>query len=148
MANEVYQLTSYIINEFKDNPIVNTISFEKTSEIDFNKENIYPLVNVDLVSTPPITNLIRVNYVITILQQRDYENSLNNDKLLNKDNLIDNLNETYTILTRFINSFNTMTEDIDLVSTSDIEFVKNEGTQNLDGVRITIVLEIVNSTPC
>ena len=68
MSNELYTVTQFLIDEFNLNPIVNTISFEKTTEIDFNKENIYPLVNIDLVNADPIGDMLTFNYTVSILK--------------------------------------------------------------------------------
>ena len=89
-------------------------------------------------------------YIITILQQRDYDNESNNDKELNQDNLIDNLNECYSIITRTINSIenNYNDEDIEIKRKSNITILKAFGRQNLDGIRMTLSLEIENKTAC
>lgn len=149
MSNELYTVTQFLIDEFKLNPIVNTITFEKTVEIDFNKENIYPLVNIDLTSADPIGDMLTFNFNVSILQQRDYDNQLNNDKLLNKDNLIDNLNECMVIATRVINGVKSSNiNDIEVLRLSSIEILKNVNTQNLDGVRFQLSLQIENTTTC
>lgn len=150
MQNELFTVTKYIIDTFSDVPIVNTVSFEKTNDIDFNKENIYPLVNVDLVDSLPIGEVIVFNYTINILQQRDIDNELNNNKTLNKDNLIDNLNECYSIATRVINHMNANFNDhgIEVASQSNIRMVRNAYANKLDGVAFELSLEIPNTTVC
>lgn len=148
--NELYTVTNFLVDKAKESPLVNTISFEKTSEIDPNKENIYPLVNVDLVDSDPVSDTLVFNYIVTILQQRDYDNEANNDKELNQDNLIDNLNECYSIITRTINSIenNYNYEDIEIKRKSNITVLKAFGRQSLDGIRMTLSLEIENKTAC
>ena len=148
--NELYTVTKFLTDKVKESPLVNTVSFEKTSEIDPNKENIYPLVNIDLVDSEPVSNTLVFNYTVTILQQRDYDNEANNDKELNQDNLIDNLNECYSIITRTINSIenNYNDEDIEIKRKSNITILKAFGRQNLDGIRMTLSLEIENKTAC
>lgn len=148
--NELFTVTKYIIDTFSDVPIVNTVSFEKTNDIDFNKENIYPLVNVDLVDSLPIGDVIVFNYTINILQQRDIDNELNNDKTLNKDNLIDNLNECYGIATRVMNHMKSNFNDheIEITSQSNIRMVRNAYANKLDGVAFELSLEIPNTTVC
>lgn len=148
--NELYQVSNYVIEKFKTNPIVNTISYEKTREIDYNKENIYPLVNVDLTDSNHLDSLLQFNFTITILQQRDIDNELNNDKLLNKDNLIDNLNETYSISNKFINAIKNNYNDLDIEidTVSNIRMVKLSETNLLDGVQFTLLLSIPNTTGC
>ena len=79
---ELSTVSIFLIDKFKSQPLVNTITFEKTGEIDTNKNNIYPLVNIDIVDSDPIGNILTFNYNITILQQRDIDNEINNDKIL------------------------------------------------------------------
>lgn len=148
--NELYKVTKFVIDTFRENPLVNTTTFEKTNEIDFNKENIYPIVNIDLTESIHQDNLLQFNFNITILQQRDIDNELNNDKLLDKNNLIDNLNETYSVANKFLNKVknNHNDEDIDVVSSSNIRMVKFENTNLLDGVQFSMILSIANETSC
>lgn len=148
--NELFTVCKFLIDKFRENPIVNTISFEKTSNIDLNKENIFPLVNIDLINTDPIDNVLVFNFIINILQQRDYDNELNNDKLLDKTNLIDNLNECYGIATRLINNIRANFNDnfIEIRTLSPIQMVNNYNANSLDGVTFTLSLEIENTTPC
>jgi len=150
MQNELFTVTKYIIDTFTDVPIVNTVSFEKTLDLDFNKENIYPLVNVDLVNSEPIGEVIVFNFTINILQQRDIDNELNNNKTLTKDNLIDNLNECYSIATRVFNHMNANFNDhqIEIANQSAIRMVRNAYANKLDGVAYELSLEIPNTTVC
>lgn len=147
---ELSTVSIFLVDKFKSQPLVNTISFEKTGEIDANKNNIYPLVNIDIVDTDPIGDILTFNYVITILQQRDIDNELNNDKILNKDNMIDNLNECYAIATRCVNNIERTENDydIEILRKSNITLLKDFNTQKLDGVRFNLSLSIQNNTPC
>ena len=147
---ELSTVSIFLIEKFKSQPLVNTITFEKTNEVDVNKNNIYPLVNIDIVDSDPIGNILTFNYNITILQQRDIDNEINNDKILNKDNMIDNLNECYAIATRCINNIdhNENDYDIEISRRSNISLLKDYATQKLDGVRFNISLSIKNNTPC
>lgn len=147
---ELSTVSIFLIDKFKSQPLVNTITFEKTNEVDVNKNNIYPLVNIDIVDSDPIGNILTFNYNITILQQRDIDNEINNDKILDKDNMIDNLNECYAIATRCINNIdhNENDYDIEISRRSNISLLKDYATQKLDGVRFNISLSIKNNTPC
>lgn len=147
---ELSTVSIFLIDKFKSQPLVNTITFEKTNEVDVNKNNIYPLVNIDIVDSDPIGNILTFNYNITILQQRDIDNEINNDKILDKDNMIDNLNECYAIATRCINNIdhNENDYDIEISRRSNISLLKDYTTQKLDGVRFNLSLSIKNNTPC
>lgn len=142
--------TKYVIDKFRENPLTNTITVGKYSEIDFNKSNIYPLVNIDLVQSEILDNVHRFNYNITILQQRDLPSNLNLDNKLLNTNMIDNLNETYSIATKFINNIRSYNNefDIDVFSITTIQMIKYSGTNLLDGVSFNIVLDIPDNTGC
>lgn len=147
--NELSIVSDFTINKFKSNPLVNTIAFEKTVEMDYNKENLYPLVNIDMINSVVTDQEIGVNYIITIVEARDVDNELNNDKIYGS-NMIDNLNECHTIAVKFINEIRKQNNDysIEMTNLSSITFLKlYEGV--LDGVRFTMTLNIENGvTSC
>lgn len=147
--NELSIVSNFTVDKFKSNPLVNTLAFEKTAEMDYNKENIYPLVNIDIVNSTVTDHEISILYTITIVQDRDIEPVLNNDKLFGS-NLIDNLNECHTIAVKFINELKKQNNDFDIEMTqlSNLNFLKlYNGT--LDGVRFSMTLAIENTvTSC
>jgi hypothetical protein len=69
--------------------------------MDQNKENIYPLVNIDFLGETD-EQAIMTSFKITVIQPRHAANKTNN-KLLNDTNYLDNVNETANITTRFFN---------------------------------------------
>ena len=142
--NEISKVSYFVVDKFKSNPLVNTISFEKTVEMDFNKENIYPLVNIDVVFANPEGENTVVKYILTVVQERDVDNEHNNDKLFGS-NLIDNLNETNQILSKYIKevSYQHNQYDIDVNAVTNINFLKNfRGA--VDGSQVEIELLITN----
>ena len=147
--NELSIVSDFTIDKFKSNPLVNTIAFEKTVEMDYNKENLYPLVNIDMINSVVTDQEIGVNYIITIVEARDVDNELNNDKIYGT-NMIDNLNECHTIAVKFINEIRKQNNNylIEMTNLSSITFLKlYEGV--LDGVRFTMTLNIENGvTSC
>lgn len=143
--NNISKISYFIVDKFKSNVLVNTIAYEKTTEMDFNKENIYPLVNVDIIESTILNNLITIDYTITIVEARDIEPVMNADKLFGT-NMIDNLNETHTIAVKFINEISKQQNDlnIDVVQVTSIQFLKlDKGA--LDGVRFTITISTPNN---
>lgn len=144
--NEVSRTTDYIINAFSADTLVNTIAFEKSIEMDLNKENLYPLVNIDILSSTITNNSVNINYTISVVEARDKDNELNNDKLLGS-NLIDNLNECHSIASRFISVLQAQNNDdlIEIDDLTDITFLKLYNW--LDGVRFNIRLSIPKQMP-
>ena len=144
--NLVSKVSFFVEELFKMNPVVNTTTFIKTVDMDLNKENIYPLVNIDIQNMTVSDQLVYINYEITILEQRDISPVSNNDKMFGS-NLIDNLNESSYIAIKFINAI-TRTDNennINIDNISDIEFIKNERENGLDGCRFYIELSIYNN---
>jgi hypothetical protein len=149
--NEISILNNWIISEFDKNNLVNTISIVPTLQIDSNKENIYPLVNIDMLNSVVQNDVIVVSFEITIVQQRDKRPVKTDSKLLNDTNYLDNVNETHSIAERFINVLdrqnNSLNIEVDAIS--KLEFLKEWSRENLDGVQFSIDLSIPNiGTSC
>lgn len=151
--NEISVLYDYVINEFRLNPLVNTITTVVTSELDINKENIYPLVNIDLVSSTisyPDAEMLSVNFQITVVQQRDIIPTVLDNKLLLNSNWRDNINETHSIANTFISKImrqlNLHNINVDFVTA--ITFFDESYINGLDGCQFGINLTIPNTTSC
>jgi hypothetical protein len=144
--NEVSKIYDFLIGLFQSNDLVNTISMVNTMDIDSNKENIYPLVNLDLRETETQDQAIVFSFRITILQQRDIKPIKIDSKLLSNTNYIDNLNETHSILNKFINYLVRQNNDydIEIVQQGTNKILKEFGLSNLDGVQLDIDLAIPN----
>lgn len=143
-----YSTTKIVIDKLDTNILVNTISFEKTQDLDLNKENIYILVNVDLVSSIIGDSRNQFKYIISILNQRDLDNVFNNDKIFS-DNYIDNINECHTVANLMINQIRSNASDeLDLVSVSEVNILSLVGSNMLDGVRFEIIVEVDNDLSC
>lgn len=143
--NEISTLYNFVIELFKANKLVNTISILDTELMDLNKENIYPLVNIDLTNTEVLNDVIIGKLTITIVQARDIYPAVTDSKLLSNTNYIDNINETHFIATKFINYITRQNNDlnIDLDNLADITILK-EWRTGLDGVQFNIDLSIPN----
>lgn len=146
MANEISKINKFVTDEYNKNELVNTISIVPTLELDLNKENIYPLVNVDMTNTEIEEQVITVYFTITVLQQRDTRPVKTDSKLLLDDNYIDNINETHSIAQRFINVLLMQNNDdlIEIDSQSNLKVLKKWRGGLLDGVQFTINLTIPN----
>jgi len=149
--NESSLIYNFIIAEFDANDLVNTISIVPTAVIDTNKENIYPLVNIDLIDIETQTDYLIFNFTIIVIQQRDIKPIKLDSKLMTNTNYIDNINETVSIANRFINVIEKQNNDsnIELQSLSRLKVLKEWGTGICDGVRFDISLSIPNmGTSC
>jgi hypothetical protein len=144
--NETSKINKYIIDDFSSNDLVNTISIVETGLIDLNKENIHPLVNVDLIDAEVQDDAIIYEFIITAVQKRDINPQAIDSKLLNDSNYLDNINETLSIAQKFINRLRRFNNDenIEIVSISNLDFLKDFRGGGLDGVQFTINLSIHN----
>lgn len=143
----VYETLTLIESYYKGIKLVNTTTFNNDFEVDMNKANIYPLVNIDLqraVSLDAVNRFV-INFII--VQQRDIRPSLNKDNKRFGDNLVDNYNETFEIASSFLRRLRS-NQDIDILSETDISFISKEYTNILDGVEFTLSIEVDNTTEC
>lgn len=146
MANEISKVNDFILNLYAEDSLVNTLSIVSTLELDLNKENIYPLVNVDMTNIEIEEQVITVFFTMTIISQRDARPVKTDSKLLSDDNYLDNINETHSIAQRFINVLLTQNNDelIEIDTMSNLTILKNWRAGNCDGVQFTIQLTIPN----
>lgn len=147
--NPISTINNYVINHFKNDDLVKTVSLVKTIEIDTNISNIYMLVNVDMIESPIDEQTISINFLITALQQRDTYNKKTDSKLLEDTNYIDNMAETHFVLTRFLNVLRQQNNDdnIEVLSVSTPRSLRQWNRSNLDGWQMNIELQIPNLIP-
>lgn len=144
--NELSKLTNFLISQFEADDLVNTITMVQTKHIDNNKENIYQLVNIEYLQSEVLEDAIIARYLITAVQQRDIKPKKLDSKLRLDINLIDNWNETHSVIQRFLNQFksNNFEDNIDLFSSSNTTVLQDWNKNGLDGHQITIELSIPN----
>lgn len=144
--NEFSIVNKYIIDHFDNDNLVNTISIVPTFEMDANKENIYPLVNVDLRGSDIQEQAIIFSFRITIVNQRDIRPIKIDSKLLSNTNYEHNINETHSIATRFTNVLTGQNniDNIEMQSLTNISVKTNWGINGLDGVQFDIELSVPN----
>ena len=149
--NEISILHNFIIEEFRNNDLVNTISIVPTLMIDTNQFNIYPLVNVDLVQSEVTEQQVIASFIITVVQQRDTIPNKTDNKLLSNTNYLNNIDETHSILQRFLNvlMLQNNDENIELETQNKIKILKEWNRNTLDGVQLNLDLSIPNKgTSC
>jgi hypothetical protein len=140
MSNKFSILTNYLVSIFDANTLVNTISLREDDVIDVEKENVYPLVSMRLIeSPPPQQNLRQFSYSFEIVNQRDDTKTATPSKLLTDTNYIDNIGVCDSIANDFLlEILKTHNEfDIDVIedSLSDFEPVGKDDRNCLDGVK-------------
>jgi hypothetical protein len=151
--NEVSKIQNFAIDRFQKDKLVNTITLVETvdlageNNIDKNKENVYPLVNIDLQFSDPTDDFVILKYEIFVLTQRDIRPVKTDSKLQLDTNLVDNLNETHSIANNFLSFLRRQNNPdvIELLESSDLEKVAKFGeNKDLDGWKFTCELSIFN----
>lgn len=149
MLNKVY---NYIIARFQEDEMVNTITFNDTFVVDTQKENIYPIVAINLQSVgEDIQNSLNLySFRIICLQKRNVQRALTPSKLMDDTNLIDNLAETENILQRFTNYISRLEieDKINIQEKSNLTPLYNYAGSGLDGFQTTITLSYPNNGYC
>ena len=148
--NHLSQIVDFLISQFQENNLVNTISFVPTRTMDNDKQNIYPLVNIDYLQSDEIgdeTSYIIARFQISCVMQRDIRAVKLDSKLRMDTNYIDNLNETHAILLRFLNVFRSqnLKNNIDLYSQTSLTKLEDFNKNGLDGHQITVEISIPNN---
>jgi len=145
--NELQILNDFLITQFQSQELVNTISIVPTINIDANKENIYPLVNIDLLTSEVLEDAIIASYKVTVISQRDIQPKKTNNKLLTDTNYLDNINETHAICVKFINYVVRLHNDENIMIenlTNTLRPLKNWGASGCDGFQFEFDLSIHN----
>lgn len=145
----LYTTTKFLRDLFLAVPSVKTITSETEDNIDWYSTTIFPLININLVSSTPLEQVHRISYNINIFQQRDSVPKLQTERFLG-DNMIDNLDETYTIATIMANKLRSFYNEqgIELISMTDVQFLKKVRSKELDGCWFNVILEVPNVTEC
>lgn len=143
--NELSLMDDFVVALFNADNLVHTITEVKTDEIDLNKENIYALVNLDMIESEVLEDAVVVSYTITIVQQRLVIPRKTDSKLMRDTNYRHNINETHSIAQRFINVLlkQNNDENVEIETLSKIEILK-DWRSGLDGVQFEADLTIPN----
>jgi hypothetical protein len=146
--NEIQIVYDWLINHFRNSELVNTVTYVPTSQMDQNKENIYPLVNIHFLGKGTEEQVIPLTFKITVIQQRDTQPVKTDNKLMTDTNYLDNVNETGNVCTRFYNVLKMQNNDynIDLQNMSIEKPLYNWGINNCDGFQFDCTLTVPNET--
>lgn len=140
MANQLSSLLILVVDTFEAMPLVNTVVFKDDNVVDVEKENVYPLVSISLLSSPaPETNQRQYRLAFEVFNQRDDRKIPTPSKLMSDTNYIDNIGICDSIANNFILDFLKTHNDIDAGivdgSISDFETVRKDERNCLDGIK-------------
>jgi len=145
--NQYTQVLNYL-NQLAVESGANTVTKDAPSDIDLQKENIYPLVNIS-IANGSFTNgqTINFNVLIEAFTIRDINKEVVNDKFYGNDNEVDNHNEMLAIINRMWTSMYRDFAD-NLITASEnpsFEKVTLDGLNMLDGWELTFAIDVPNT---
>lgn len=140
MSNKVSQLLTHIVSIYDALPLVNTIVFKDDDVLDVEKENVYPLVSIQLITSPKPDQYYREYRLgFEILNQRDDVKIEKTSKLMLDTNYIDNIGICDTIANDFLMEILKTHNDLDIDviedSISEFEPIRKDERNCLDGVK-------------
>ena len=140
MANQLSNLLKQVVSVFESMPLVNTIVFKDDNVVDVEKENVYPLVSILILPSPPSeTNLREYKLGFEVYNQRDDRKVPTPSKLMLDTNFIDNIGICDSIANNFVLDFFKTHNDYDIGisdnSVSEFEIIKKDERNGLDGVK-------------
>lgn len=140
MANQLSNLLTEIVSVYESDSLVNTVVFKDDDVVDVEKENVYPLVSMQLLSSPaPETNQREYRLRFEIFNQRDDRKIPTPSKLMLDTNYIDNIGICDSIANNFILDFLKTHNDLDIGitddSVSEFEPVRKDERNCLDGIK-------------
>lgn len=143
MANQLSNLLTLVVDTLEAMPLVNTVVFKDDNVVDVEKENVYPLVSISLLSSPaPEMNQREYRLAFEIFNQRDDRKIATPSKLLLDTNYIDNIGICDSIANNFVLEFlkSHNVFDIGIVDDGVSEFdpVEKDERNSLDGIKFTV----------
>ena len=146
--NAYSELLNYVKLIGEADPFVNTITKTGGADLDTQKANVFPLLDVFVTGASfPGNAVISYTIDLTCVNLRDINKEVINDKFFENDNEIDNMNETMAVLNRiflimvrdFANNNITADEDPTLVP------LMFEGTNIHDGWVLSLTVQVPNT---
>jgi hypothetical protein len=146
--NHYSELLRFIKSKVDADGYVNTITKGIHANVDLDKGNIMPIMNVEIFDAGLPNNGVSFTVELTCLDIRDLNKKINIDKFLLNDNEIDNHTETFAALNRIASKMQKDFDGTDIVMEipSAIEKMAEWGLNNLDGWSLTAIVTMPNTT--
>lgn len=142
MRNAVSNCLELLVGYLNEDIDVNTITiFQTDDDIDFNKKNIYNLVNIGIVSSNFETKTI--GFEVLFITQRDEVKTTITNKLEGNDNRVDNIQTAHSVLNNLVKKLRLLNNDFDIqfISATEPQIFFKAYTNGMDGMTIEIVLQ-------
>lgn len=140
MSNKASILLNFVVDTFNANSLVKTIVFKDDDVLDVEKENVYPLVSIQLLPSPaPFEDHREFRLGFEILNQRDDRKVATPSKLMSDTNYIDNIGICDSIGNNFLMEILKTHNDFDINivedSVSEFETARKDERNCLDGIK-------------
>ena len=147
MSNKQSVLLNHIVSIYDAMPLVNTIVFKDDDVLDVEKENVYPLVSIQLLTSPaPFYEHREYSLRFEILNQRDDRKVATPSKLMSDTNYIDNVGICDSIGNDFLMEILKTHNDFDINivddGVSEFEPIRKDERNCLDGVRFEVTFSM------
>lgn len=147
MSNKQSQLLTHVVSIYDAMPLVNTIVFKDDDVVDVEKENVYPLVSIQLLtSPPPFDDHREYSLRFEIFNQRDDRKVATPSKLMSDTNYIDNVGICDSIANNFVmevlKTHNDLNVNIIDAGVSEFEPIRKDERNMLDGVRFEVTFSM------
>jgi hypothetical protein len=142
MRNAVNNCLELLVGYLQEDIDVNTITiFQTDDDIDFNKKNIYNLVNIGIVSSNFESKTI--GFEVLFITQRDDVKTTITNKLEGNDNRVDNIQTAHSVMNNLLKKLRLLNNDYDIqfISTTEPQIFFKAYTNGMDGMTIEIVLQ-------
>lgn len=146
--NHYTELLTFIKTLGESDPFVNTITRDGEVDLDINKGNVFPLLDI-YITGGNFSNGRTVSFDVELycVDIRDIVKDVNGDKFWKNDNEVDNHNETLASLNRIWTSMYRNFERNDITASENpaLEKVTYSNKNLLDGWRLTFSVEMPNT---
>lgn len=142
MRNAISNCLELLVGYLQSDIDVNTITiFNTDDDIDFNKKNIYNLVNIGIVSSNFENKTI--GFEVLFITQRDDVKTTITNKLNGNDNRVDNIQTAHSVMNNLVKKLRLLNNDwnIQYVSSTEPQIFFKAYTNGMDGMTIEIVLQ-------
>jgi len=141
-----YQAIEYIKTTLESAPLLNTIT-HGTDIIDNVKKNIFPLANINILSSSISGGVVNFTFEVVVVDIRNMSKVNVKDKFLGNDNELDNLNTCHAILNYMITKMRMQRNenDIELQNDPSLQPILLAFTNALDGWKCDIEISVPNN---
>ena len=150
--NTLYDITTKLRDELQSNALINKVTFGDITEIDLNKQTIFPLAHIMLENSTITSNTIVIGLSIMLMDIVDESKDEETDEFTGNDNEHDVLNSMLAAGTKTVQEFirgSSYSDNYHAENEAGVEFFTDRFENKLAGVVINFSIEIPNiSTLC